>query len=92
MIGAENEAMNRVPVQQLKQRLAEILRLVEAGATFEITRHGRVVARLASPLDTPHLHRGARVGEAGDWLTMPGLGLGGDALRILLEDRAGEDR
>ncbi len=85
-------AMTRIAIQDLKRRLAELLRRVEAGESFEITRHGRLVASLKPHVEDPHLRRGARVGEIGPWETLPSLDLQGEALRMLLEDRASEDR
>jgi prevent-host-death family protein len=41
--------MTSVGVRELRQRASELLRLVEAGETFEITDRGRPVA-LLSPL------------------------------------------
>lgn len=47
--------MSTIPHRELRNNSTEILRRVEAGETFEITNHGRTVARLvpytASPLD-----------------------------------------
>lgn len=47
--------MSTIPHRELRNRSTEILRRVEAGETFEITNHGRPVARLvpytASSLD-----------------------------------------
>ncbi|MBI5850501.1 MAG: type II toxin-antitoxin system prevent-host-death family antitoxin [Planctomycetes bacterium] len=84
--------MTRIAIQDLKRRLAEVLRRVEAGESFEVTRHGRVVASLTPHVEDSRLHRGSRVDEQGPWTTLPSLNLQGEALRILLEDRASEDR
>ena len=43
--------MTTLQASEAKTRLAELLRAVENGERFEITRHGRVIAQLAPPQD-----------------------------------------
>jgi prevent-host-death family protein len=42
-----------VSTAEAKNRLTELLRAVEEGETFTITRHGRPVARLGPPTSEP---------------------------------------
>lgn len=52
----------RLAHRDLRNRSAEILRDVRAGATYEITNHGEVVAVLSPPTGRPELRiRPARV-------------------------------
>ena len=53
--------MKSVSIQDLKPQLSSLVAEVESGATIEITRHGKPVARLA-PVDPPYVHRGSQVG------------------------------
>jgi len=39
----------RIPVRQARARFASLLSAVEQGESVEITRHGRVVARMSAP-------------------------------------------
>jgi prevent-host-death family protein len=78
--------MKKVSIQDLKPQLSAILAEVESGATVEITRHGKPVARLG-PVDPPYVHRGRLVGTY-DWPRAVTTGLGARALAVLLEDRA----
>jgi prevent-host-death family protein len=80
--------MKKVSIQDLKPQLSAVLTEVESGATVEITRHGKPVARLA-PVDPPYVHRGAQVGTY-VWPPAIPTGAGKRALELLLEDR--EDR
>jgi prevent-host-death family protein len=81
--------MKRVSIQDLKPQLSSVLTEVESGATVEITRHGKPVARLA-PVDSPHVHRGSQVGTY-VWPPAIPTGVGKKRiLEVLLEDR--EDR
>ncbi len=41
--------MERIPHRELRNQSAEILRRVEAGESFEITNHGKVVAVIRPP-------------------------------------------
>ncbi len=41
--------MERIPHRDLRNQSAEILRRVEAGESFELTNHGKVVAVLRPP-------------------------------------------
>lgn len=79
--------MKQVSIQDLKPKLSGLLVEVEAGATVEITRHGKPVARL-SPTDPPYLHRGSQVGVY-RWPTALTTGLGARTLEVLREDRQG---
>ena len=55
--------MTSVGVRELRQRASELLRLVEAGETIEVTDHGRPVAMLAPlPVGGP-LHRLRSAGD-----------------------------
>jgi antitoxin (DNA-binding transcriptional repressor) of toxin-antitoxin stability system len=45
----EHEQPSRVGVRELRQNLSVYLRRVEQGETFEVTDHGRPVARLGRP-------------------------------------------
>lgn len=57
--------MERLAHRDLRNRSAEVLRDVAAGATYEITNHGKVVAVLSPPapgsnlrIREPRLHGG----------------------------------
>lgn len=81
--------MKSVAIQDLKPKLSALLSEVEKGATVEITRHGRPVARL-TPVDPPYVHTGA---QAGTYVWPPAIPTGIGKKRILevvLEGR--EDR
>jgi len=49
--------MKAIGVRALRQRASEVLKLVEAGRTVEITTHGRPVARLVPIRATSRRHR-----------------------------------
>ncbi|MEM6440673.1 MAG: type II toxin-antitoxin system prevent-host-death family antitoxin [Pseudomonadota bacterium] len=53
--------MTPIQASQAKTRLAELLRKVEQGESFEITRHGRVVACITPPRDAEAEARRAAV-------------------------------
>lgn len=52
--------MSVVALFEAKNRLSELVDRVLAGEVIEITRHGRVVARLAPPEDEATRQRGAQ--------------------------------
>ena len=52
-----------VPATEAKAKILALLDQVDAGESFEITKHGRVVARLV-PARGPHALRGAMSGVA----------------------------
>ena len=54
---------NRMTVTHTKARLLSLIDDVERGAEIEITRHGRVVARLVPPKG-PRSMRGSLTGSA----------------------------
>ena len=45
--------MIEVNVKELRDHLAQFIRQVEAGEEITITRHGKIVARLLPPSQTP---------------------------------------
>ena len=55
--------MTSVGVRELRQRASELLRLVEAGETIEVTDRGRPVAVLAPLPDEGSLERLRRAGD-----------------------------
>lgn len=55
--------MTSVGVRELRQRASELLRLVEAGETIEITDRGRPVAVLAPLADGGRLQRLRTTGD-----------------------------
>lgn len=84
--------MQNIPIQELKQTLAEILRRVELGETFTITRHGKPVARL-QPAVEQHVHVGSKYHLGGKLEPLGGFTLGGGSiLDVLFDDRRGGDR
>lgn len=46
MLTGENDIMHSIQATEAKSRLAEILRAVERGEGFMITRHGKTIAHL----------------------------------------------
>jgi prevent-host-death family protein len=79
--------MKRISIQDLKAQLSGAVAEAEAGATILITRHNQPVARLG-PADSPHVHRGARVGT-GRLEPATRRGTKGRYLTVLLDDRGG---
>ncbi|CAN5666397.1 MAG: type II toxin-antitoxin system Phd/YefM family antitoxin [Ilumatobacteraceae bacterium] len=61
--------MSSVGVRELRQRASQLLRLVEAGETIEITDRGRPVALLTPIPDLSPLERMRAAGE-----TIPAIG------------------
>jgi prevent-host-death family protein len=55
--------MTSVGIRELRQRASELLRLVEAGETIEITDRGRPVAHLAPIVEMSPLERLRAAGE-----------------------------
>lgn len=45
--------VQQVTASEAREKFAEVLSLVEAGETIEITRHGVVVARISQALQPP---------------------------------------
>lgn len=55
--------VERLAHRELRNRSAEVLREVAAGASYEITNHGNVVARLSPPEENTGLRiRPAKIG------------------------------
>lgn len=78
--------MKKVPLHELKRRLSALVSEVEAGESFLVTRHKRVVAQLVPP--TPHLHVGSLFGDG----TITPLLRGrtkGRYLDVIADDRRG---
>ena len=65
--------MSAVALFEAKNRLSELVDRVLAGETIEITRHGKVVARLAPPEDQATRQRSAQ--EAVDRLNAASQGI-----------------
>ena len=42
-----------VPIAEAKAKLSELVKSVESGEDIFLTKHGKVVARLTRPTDTP---------------------------------------
>lgn len=78
--------MKLVSIQDLKPQLSSAVAEAESGATILITRHGKPVAQLG-PTVTPHVRRGASVGEP--WPPAIASGLGDQAMAVLIDDRDG---
>ena len=55
--------MDKVPIHDLKARLAELVDAAAKGARVIITRHNRPIAALVG-LEPPSVHTGARFGRA----------------------------
>lgn len=53
--------MTTIQASEAKTRLAELLRAVERGESFEITRHGKVIACITPPKDAEAEARHAAV-------------------------------
>lgn len=79
--------MKAVAIYEAKARFSELLAAVQAGEEFEITRHGKPVARIVAPR-TPDEGRNdvaavfARLKELGK-----GVDLEGDIKEIIAEGR-----
>jgi antitoxin (DNA-binding transcriptional repressor) of toxin-antitoxin stability system len=97
-------AMKAIGIKELKARLSEYLRAVEAGETVLVTRHDEVVAeirpprraarddveaRLASLAEAGQLTRANRPKEGWSW-RVGGLGLPTGAATALLGELRGE--
>ena len=52
----------QVSIREAREQLSRLLKAVERGDQVEITRRGRVVARLAPPLDKTLASKEARAG------------------------------
>lgn len=80
--------MISVSIQELKQRLSELIRKAANGERVLITRHNKPVAYLSSS-QLRHLHVGRGIGNA---KLRPLLqnATRGAYLRVLQEDRRGE--
>jgi prevent-host-death family protein len=87
--------MERVTVAELKAKLSEHLRRVEAGETIIVVRHGTPVAVL-SPFDenADELDVIEPTGDPAEWaqVGLPPLALGADAVELLLADRRRRDQ
>ena len=79
--------MKQVSIQDLKNRLSEIISEVTAGEEVVIFRYRKPVARL-SPAERKHLRIGARFGK-GDLKPACNARTKGRYLEVLLEDRSG---
>jgi prevent-host-death family protein len=62
----QNAHMTSVGIRELRQRASELLRLVEAGETIEVTDRGRPVAVLAPLPDRGALDRLRAAGDVTD--------------------------
>lgn len=47
--------MIRVNVRETRKRLAELLSAAQSGQTVEVTRRGKIVARIVPPISPKHL-------------------------------------
>ncbi|MFQ5738209.1 MAG: type II toxin-antitoxin system Phd/YefM family antitoxin [Acidobacteriota bacterium] len=79
--------MNTVGIDDLKRRLSDLIRQVEAGARVVITRHNKPVVELTAA-EGMGVHEGRRFGTG---RLKPALktGSGGAYLKVLEEDRNG---
>lgn len=77
--------MSAVALFEAKNRLSELVERVIAGEVIEITRHGKVVARLAPPEDDAARQRSAQDAVARLQQVREGVSLGrlksGDLVR-----------
>jgi prevent-host-death family protein len=55
--------MNRLSIYDAKARFSEVIEQAREGTSTEITKHGRVVARIV-PASAPEWDRSAVLGEA----------------------------
>ncbi|MEM8884227.1 MAG: type II toxin-antitoxin system prevent-host-death family antitoxin [Planctomycetota bacterium] len=78
--------MNSVPIHRLKQQLSQAIAAAEAGQTTWITKHGRIVARLA-PV-APDLHLGDEFGRGSIAPALRGP-TQGRYLDVIADDRRG---
>ena len=81
--------MKKITIQDLKQRLSEIIFAAEAGERFVITRHKKPVAELGST-NFGHLHFGVQSGTGGLSTVLDGP-TDGRYLEVLRNDRADDD-
>jgi antitoxin (DNA-binding transcriptional repressor) of toxin-antitoxin stability system len=83
--------MKRISIQALKSGLSSVVAAAEAGETWLVTRHNRVVARL-SPVTPTQVHKGRR----GETAPLPALtpllrrATRGRYLQVLFDDRSAE--
>lgn len=78
--------MPHVALFEAKNRLSELVDRVLAGETIEITRHGKVVARLAPPEDAASRQRSAMDAIARLQAASQGVSLGRLKSRDLIRD------
>jgi prevent-host-death family protein len=78
--------MSTVALFEAKNRLSELIDRVIAGEAIEITRHGKVVARLAPPEDDATRQRGAQDAIAALQRASQGVSLGRLKSRDLIRD------
>ena len=81
--------MRKITIQDLKQRLSEVVSAAEAGERFVITRHKKPVAELGST-NFGHLHVGEQSGT-GRLSTVLDGPTGGRYLEVLGNDRSDDD-
>lgn len=78
-----------ISVAEVKARLSECIRQVEAGVPVLITRHGKPVAALVRPNDLEHLER---LRKAGPESGLAGLAGGWEGSEDLVEILEGSPR
>jgi prevent-host-death family protein len=78
--------MSAVALFEAKNRLSELVDRVIAGEVIEITRHGKVVARLAPPEDEATRQRGAQDAVARLRQASRGVSLGRLSSRDLIRE------
>jgi prevent-host-death family protein len=78
--------MSAVALFEAKNRLSELVDRVLAGETIEITRHGKVVARLAPPEDEATRQRSAQDAVARLQAASRGVSLGRLKSRDLIRE------
>lgn len=79
--------VERIPHRELRNRSSQILREVAAGATYEITNHGEVVAILSPPAHAPPPLRYREATRFGGWSDLPKVKISRPSQEILDELR-----
>ncbi len=75
-----------ISVAKAKATFSECIRKVEAGSAVLITRHGKPVAALVSPIDLEHLKRLRKAGPESGLASIAGGWENSEELALILDE------